>query len=42
MGLCMSVEEFLDSLSSRGTRKLYKSGLKKFFEWSGKNAAPLL
>ena len=42
MGLNMSVQEFLDSLSSKGTKKIYKMGLKKFFEWSGKTADEIL
>ena len=38
MGLAMSVQKFLDSLPSKGTKKVYTYGLKKFFEWSGKTA----
>jgi len=38
----MSVQEFLDSLSSKGTKKIYKMGLKKFFNWSGKTADQIL
>jgi integrase len=42
MGLCMSAEEFLDSLPSRGTKKIYKMGLKKFFEWYEKTPDQVL
>jgi integrase len=42
MGLTMSVQEFLDSLPSKGTKKVYKSGLKKFLEWYGKTADEVL
>jgi integrase len=42
MGLNMSVKEFLDSLSSRGTKKVYKMGLKKFFDWCGKTPDQVL
>jgi integrase len=42
MGLTMSVQEFLDSLPSKGTRKIYKSGLKKFLDWYGKSAEEVL
>ena len=42
MGLTLSVQEFLDSLPSKGTKKVYKSGLKKFFEWYGKSAEEVL
>ena len=42
LGLEMSVQEFLDSQSSKGTKKVYKSGLKKFFEWFGKTADEVL
>jgi hypothetical protein len=42
MGLTMSVQEFLDSLPSKGTKKVYKSGLKKFLEWYGKSAEQVL
>jgi integrase len=42
MGLTMSVQEFLDSLPSKGTKKVYKSGLNKFFEWYGKTADEVL
>jgi len=38
----VSVQEFLDSLSSKGTKKIYKMGLKKFFNWSGKTADQIL
>ena len=38
----MSVQEFLDSLSSKGTKKIYKMGLKKFFNWYGKTADQVL
>jgi integrase len=38
----MSVQEFLDGLSSKGTKKVYKMGLKKFFEWSGKTPEKVL
>jgi uncharacterized circularly permuted ATP-grasp superfamily protein len=42
LGLNMSVKEFLDSLPSKGTKKVYKIGLKKFFEWYGKTADQVL
>ena len=42
MGLDMSVQEFLDSLPSKGTKKVYKYGLNKFLEWSGKTANEIL
>ena len=42
MGLAMSVQEFLDSLPSKGTKKVYKYGLKKFFEWYKKTANEVL
>jgi len=42
VGLTMSVQEFLDSLPSRGTKKVYKMGLKKFLEWYGKSAEEVL
>ncbi len=42
MGLNLSVNEFLDSLSSKGTKKIYKMGLKKFFNWSGKTGDEIL
>ena len=42
MGLYMSLEEFLGSLPSRGTKKIYKMGLKKFFEWYGKTPDQVL
>jgi hypothetical protein len=38
----MSVQEFLDSLPSKGTKKVYKNGLKKFFKWSGKTPDEVL
>jgi integrase len=38
----MSIQEFLDSLSSKGTKKIYKMGLKKFFNWYGKTADQVL
>jgi integrase len=38
----MSVEEFLDSLPSKGTKKIYKMGLKKFFKWYGKASDQVL
>jgi predicted phosphoadenosine phosphosulfate sulfurtransferase len=38
----MSVKEFLDSLPSKGTKKVYKMGLKKFFEWYGKTPDQIL
>jgi len=38
----MSVQEFLDSLPSKGTKKVYKMGLKKFFEWYGKTPDQVL
>ena len=38
----MSVQEFLDSLPSRGTKKVYKYGLNKFLKWSGKTADQVL
>ena len=42
MGLTMSVQEFLDSLPSKGTKKVYKMGLKRFLEWYGKSAEEVL
>lgn len=42
MGLNMSVQEFLDSTNSKGTRKIYKMGLKRFLEWYGKTADEIL
>ena len=42
MGLVMSVQEFLDSLPSKGTKKVYKYGLNKFLKWSGKTADKVL
>jgi integrase len=42
LGFNMSVQEFLDSLSSKGTKKVYKMGLKKFFKWSGKTPEQVL
>jgi integrase len=42
MGLELSVKEFLDSLPSRGTRKVYKYGLNKFLEWYGKTGKEVL
>jgi integrase len=42
MGLAMSVQEFLDSLPSKGTKKVYKYGLNKFLEWYGKTANVVL
>jgi hypothetical protein len=42
MGLELSVNEFLDSLPSRGTRKVYKYGLNKFLEWYGKTGKEVL
>jgi len=38
----MSVQEFLDSLLSKGTKKVYKMGLKKFFEWYEKTPDQVL
>ena len=38
----MSVNEFLDSLPSAGTRRIYRMGLKRFFEWYGKTADEVL
>ena len=38
----MSVQEFLDSLPSKGTKKIYKMGLKKFFEWANKTPDQVL
>jgi len=38
----MSVQEFLDSLPSKGTKKIYKMGLKKFFTWSNKTPDEVL
>ena len=38
MGLTLSVQEFLDSLPNKGTRKVYKYGLNKFLNWYGKTA----
>ena len=42
MGLNMSVQEFLNSLPSKGTKKVYKSGLKKFFKWYEKTPDQVL
>jgi integrase len=42
MGLDMSVQEFLDSLPSKGTKKVYKYGLNKFLVWYGKTANVVL
>jgi len=42
VGLTMSVQEFLDSLPSKGTKKVYKMGLKRFLEWYGKSAEEVL
>ena len=42
MGLELSVQEFLDSLPSKGTRKVYKYGLNKFLEWYGKTGKEVL
>jgi integrase len=42
LGLYMSVKEFLDSLPSKGTKKIYKMGLKKFFEWYEKTPDQVL
>jgi len=38
----MSVTEFLDSLPSAGTRRIYRMGLKRFFEWYRKSAEDVL
>lgn len=38
----MSVQEFLDSFQSKGTKKIYKMGLKKFFAWAGKTPDQVL
>ncbi|MFH1328240.1 MAG: site-specific integrase, partial [Candidatus Bathyarchaeota archaeon] len=38
----MSVQEFLDSLPSKGTKKVYKYGLNKFLAWSEKTANEVL
>jgi integrase len=38
----MSVQEFLDSLPSKGTRRIYKMGLKRFFDWYGRSAEEVL
>ena len=42
MGLDMSVQEFLDSLPSKGTKKVYKYGLNTFLKWYGKTAEEVL
>ena len=42
MRLELSAQEFLDSLPSKGTRKVYKYGLNKFLEWYGKTAKEVL
>jgi integrase len=42
MGLELSVQEFLNSLPSKGTRKVYKYGLNKFLEWHGKTGQEVL
>ena len=38
----MSVQEFLDSLPSKGTKRVYKMGLKKFFKWYEKTPDQVL
>jgi integrase len=42
MGLAMSVQEFLDSLPSKGTKNVYKYGLNTFLKWYGKTANDVL
>lgn len=38
----MSVQKFLDSFPSKGTKKVYKYGLNKFLKWGGKTADQVL
>ena len=38
----LSVQEFLDSVSNRNTKKEYRHGLNKFCEWFGKTAEEIL
>ena len=38
----LSIQEFLDSVSNKRTRKGYKLGIKKFCEWFGKSAEEIL
>jgi len=38
----LSLQEFLDSVSNKRTRKGYKLGIKKFCEWFGKSAEEIL
>ena len=42
MGLELSIQEFLDSLPSKGTKKVYKYGLNKFLDWYGKTGKEVL
>jgi integrase len=38
----LSVKEFLDSVSNPNTKKEYRHGIKKFYEWYGKSAEEIL
>jgi integrase len=38
----LSVKEFLDSVSNPNTKKEYRHGIKKFYEWFGKSAEEIL
>jgi len=38
----LSLQEFLDSVQNRNTKKGYRHGLKKFCEWFGKSAEEIL
>jgi site-specific recombinase XerD len=38
----LSVQEFLDSVSNSNTKKEYRHGIKKFYEWFGKSAEEIL
>ena len=38
----LSLQEFLDSVSNKSTKKEYRLGIKKFCEWFGKSAEEIL
>ncbi|MCW3994092.1 MAG: hypothetical protein NWE85_05985, partial [Candidatus Bathyarchaeota archaeon] len=38
----LSVQEFLDSVSNKSTKKGYRYGLKKFIDWFGKSGEEIL
>lgn len=38
----LSLQEFMDSVSNRNTKKEYRHGIKKFCEWFGKGAEEIL